>query len=110
MYEPEISNPCDYGRRHPKFAPNLNKLIHQEKEDLGVEGQIEDSKLMVNRVLMEDETKLLILDNIAIGTKEDPYFVVFLECYWIWLMRYHTVNVTKRKIEPRTVDPPHRRL
>ena len=50
VYEPGSANPCDYGSCHTKIIPNINKLTEHEKEDLGVEDKIGDSKFMGNRV------------------------------------------------------------
>ena len=41
------------------MIPNINKLTELEKENLGVDDEVKDSKVMVNRVVMEDDTKVL---------------------------------------------------
>ena len=79
MYEPVSANPCDYGSRHPKMIPNINKLTELENENLGVEDDTEDSKFMVNRVVMEDDTKVLTIEKIAEATQEDPTLFLILK-------------------------------
>ena len=47
---------------------NINKLTELEKENLGIEDNIEDSKFMVNREVMEDDTEVLTLEKIIDAT------------------------------------------
>ena len=55
--------------------PNINQLTELEKENLGIEDEIEDSKFMVNRVVMEDEVKVLTLQDITDATNKIILFV-----------------------------------
>ena len=39
---------------------------------MGVDNEVADSKFIVNRIIMEDETTVLTMENIAETTSKDP--------------------------------------
>ena len=65
VYEPRSSNLCDYASHHPRSIDNINKMSELEKYDLGIEDKIEDSRFSINRVLNENITKAITLEEIT---------------------------------------------
>ena len=55
-----------------KLFPILTNLLNWKKESLGLEDEIEDSKYIVKRVVMEEKMKVLTIEDIAEATKQDP--------------------------------------
>ena len=53
-----------------------------EKDNLGIEDEIGDSRFSINRILMEDNTQVVTLEEITQETKKDPNLEVVMKDFW----------------------------
>jgi hypothetical protein len=71
-YEPGSTSPCDYGSRHPPEMDAHRKYSKEEKEDLGIEEEEEDTEIWINRVIQEVVPEAVTMDQIRDETAKDP--------------------------------------
>ena len=67
-YEPGSSNPCDYGSRHS--VPD-RKHTRQEREELGIEDEEEDSEFAVNRLIEDNLPEAVTKEMLQQAVKDD---------------------------------------
>ena len=66
VYESGKTTPSDYGSRHP---PPREKLSREKKEELGIEGEEEDTEVLINN--LEEMNEAVTIDIIQNETNND---------------------------------------
>ena len=57
----------------------LSKLTKWEKENLGMEDELEDSSSSINRIVMETESRTLTKEDIVCESRKDPVISQVME-------------------------------